>query len=71
LSRISPSIFILLILLWKPHPDCLGTTNAVSPNFKFYFRSFSKGIIVHPFKLLAVEEEVFAFRRSDEAKSSV
>jgi len=68
LSRISPIIFLLL---WKSHPDCLGTTNAVSPNFKFYFLPFSKRIIVHPFKLLAVEEEVFAFRRSDEAKSSV
>jgi hypothetical protein len=68
-----PNPFLMLFgfRLSKPHPDCLGTTNAVSPNFKFYFLSFSKGIIVHPFKLLAVEEEVFAFRRSDEAKSSV
>jgi hypothetical protein len=57
--------------LRKLDADCLGTTNTVSPNFKFYFFSFSKRIIVHPFKLLAVEEEVFAFRRSDEAKSSV
>jgi hypothetical protein len=68
LSRISPGIFILL---WKPYPDCLGTTNAVSPNFKFYFLPFPEGTIIHPLKLAAVEEEVFAFRRSDEAKSSV
>jgi hypothetical protein len=64
-------LMLFAFRLYKPHPDCLGTTNAVSPNFKFYFFSFSKRIIVHSFKLLAVEEEVFAFRRSDEAKSSV
>jgi len=57
LSRISPSIFILL---WKPHLHCMGTTIGRLPNIKFYFLSFSKETIVHSLKLVAVEEEVFA-----------
>jgi len=57
--------------LSKPHPDCLGTTTAPLSNLELYFLPFSKGTIVHPFKLAAVEEQVFALRRSDEAKSSV
>ena len=52
----SPAPALFALRPNDPYLDRLGTTNAVSPNFKFYFFSFSKGTIVHPFKLLAVEE---------------
>jgi hypothetical protein len=42
--------------LSKPHADCLRTTIAVLSNLKFYLLPFSKGTIVHPLKLVAVEE---------------
>jgi hypothetical protein len=56
--------------LSKPHLDCTGTIRSLC-NLKFYLLTFSKGIIVHPFKLVAVEEEVFSLLCPDKPKSSV
>jgi hypothetical protein len=57
--------------LGKPDPDRLGTTIASRFNLKFHFLPFSKGIIVHPFKLLAVEEEVFPLLSLDKPEATI
>jgi len=62
---------LLVLGLSNRHLDCLGTTITSLAKLKFHFLPFSKGSIVHPLKLAAVEEEVCTLRRSDEAKPSV
>jgi hypothetical protein len=49
-------LMLFAFRLSKPHADCLRTTIAVLSNLKFYLLPFSKGTIVHPLKLVAVEE---------------
>jgi hypothetical protein len=47
------------------------TTTGVLSNLKFYLLPFSKRIEVHPFKLVAMEEEVFSPFCPDEPKPTV
>jgi len=64
----------LMLFAFRPsnlHLDCLWTTITPLSNLKFYLLSFCKRIIVHPFKLVAMEEEFCAIRCLNEAKPSV
>ncbi len=55
----------------KLHLDCLWTTIAPLSYLEFYLLSFCKRIIVHLFKVVTMEEEVFLTLSFDEAKPSV
>jgi hypothetical protein len=57
--------------LSKPYSDCLGLTITPLSNLKFHLLPLSKETIVHLLKLVTVEEQVFALRRPNEAKSPV
>jgi len=65
------SLTLAILGCSKPHPDRLGTTIAALSNLKFYLLPFSKGIIVHPLKLVAVKEKVFSPLCLDKAKATV
>jgi hypothetical protein len=52
-------LLLFAFRLSKTHLDCTGTVRSPC-NLKFYFLTFSKGIIVYPLKLAAGEEEVFS-----------
>jgi len=56
--------------LSKPHLVCTGTIRSLC-NLKFYLLPFSKGVIVHPLKLVAVEEEVFSLLCLDKPKAPI
>jgi len=60
-----------LVRSGKPHPYRLGTTLPSLSHLKFYLLPFSKGIIVHPLKLVAVKEKVLFLVCLDEAVAAI
>jgi len=50
---------IIYLSLGELYINCLGTAVSALALLKFHFLPFTKAIKFHPFKIVAMEEEVF------------